>query len=150
MLRDHYPSLTYISCMFLKRLYMLVTLLAIASMTMAAKVLHVEYYNNGQKKLELTKVKHGLVRIDQYYEDGVLRETGFLKRGKSHGKWMSYNRIGQQVATAYYYENVRLGSWTIYNQNTGESMAITFQEGMPSSYRSYGRDGGLISNGSLR
>lgn len=136
--------------MFLKRFYILLALLTVTSVVMAAKVLHVEYYDNGQKKLELTKVKHGLVRIDQYYEDGVLRETGFMKRGKSHGKWMSFNRIGQQVATAYYYESVRLGSWIIYDQWTGQSVAITFQEGMPRSYRSYARNGELISYGPLR
>lgn len=136
--------------MFSKYIYTTLAFLFIVSIAMATKVMHVEYYANGQKKLELTKVKHGLVRMDQYYSDGVLRETGFLKHGKCHGKWVSYNRIGQEVAVAYFYEDMRLGSWHFYDQWTGKSLNVFHQQGTPSSYRSYNRQGDLISYGSLK
>lgn len=147
MLTEGYLNFTYISFMFLRRILSVVVLFITLTALSHAKVVHVQYYDNGNVKIEVIKMKKGLNQIKQYYRDGSLFETGYSKNGLYQGKWERYNRTGEVVATAYYHNNVKIGSWNHVNQWTRSTFHVYYNNGLPVSYREYDQSGQLIASG---
>ncbi len=115
--------------------------------TLNAKVIHVEYYDNGQIKTELVKLKKGIVQINEYFISGQLKEQGYSKNGMFQGKWVRYNQTGTIIATAYYHNNVKIGSWNHYDQWSQNTFKVYYNDGIAKAYKQFGPNGDLIASG---
>lgn len=64
--------------------------------------------NNATKKV----VKEGkLEKVTIYHANGSISQEGYLKENKLHGKWISYNQIGEKTAIANYHNGIKEGIW---------------------------------------
>jgi antitoxin component YwqK of YwqJK toxin-antitoxin module len=115
--------------------------------TLNAKVIHVEYYDNGQKKIELIKMKKGIVQINEYFVSGQLKEQGYSKNGMFQGKWIRFNETGTIIATAFYHNNVKIGSWNHYDQWSQNTFKVYYHNGVATAYKQFGPNGDLIASG---
>ncbi|MEX2596216.1 MAG: hypothetical protein WEC59_04735 [Salibacteraceae bacterium] len=116
------------------------------SATVSAKVIHVEYYSNGNVKIEMIKLKKGIIQINQYYPDGRVFETGFSKNGLFQGQWTRYDKQGEVVATAFFKNNVKIGNWnhvTPYDQSVSK---VSYRNGKAVSLKKYDTSGNLIAS----
>jgi antitoxin component YwqK of YwqJK toxin-antitoxin module len=60
------------------------------------------------------------------FEDGSLKETGLLKDGKLHGRWVQYSESGEAVVVAYYNEGKKTGNWLFLDNSNGEIKELEF------------------------
>lgn len=56
-----------------------------------------------------------LVKATYYYDNGNVRQQGFVKDGKLHGEWISYREDGTKVAIAQYNKGQKVGKWLFYD-----------------------------------
>jgi len=140
-------KITYISSMFRKKHIITFIILVAISFSLSAKVIHIEYYPNGEKKIELIKLKKGIVQVNAYYNTGQLKEKGYSKNGMFQGKWIRYNENGIEIATAFYHNDVKIGSWNHYDQWSQNTYKVYYNNGLPASFKQYGPDGNLIASG---
>ena len=147
MLREGYLNITYISCMFLKSHLFTLLISIVLSTSLFAKVIHVEYYSNGEKKVEMVKLKKGIVQINQYFESGLLKEQGYSKNGMYQGKWIRYNENGLAISTAFYHNNVKIGSWNHYDQWSQNTYRVYYNNGQATAFKQFGPNGNLIASG---
>jgi len=117
------------------------------SLILSAKIVHVEYFPNGNVKIEVIKLKKGIHQINQYYECGTLMETGFSKNGKSQGRWLHYNPEGDVTATAYFRDNMKIGFWNFFNERSDRSYQVHYDQGRAISYKEFDQSGTLIASG---
>ena len=57
------------------------------------------------------------VQVTHFYENGIVKETGFFKDGVPEGKWVSYSPEGEKTAELNYKDGKRHGefrSWDLY------------------------------------
>jgi antitoxin component YwqK of YwqJK toxin-antitoxin module len=60
------------------------------------------------------------------FEDGSVKETGFIKDGKLHGRWVQYSETGEAVVVAYYDEGKKTGNWLFLDSSKGEIKELEF------------------------
>lgn len=58
-----------------------------------------------------------LVKATYYYENGQVRQQGYVKDGKLHGQWISYRLDGTKVALAQYASGKKTGKWLFWDEN---------------------------------
>ena len=132
------------------------------------------YYPSGkiQSKINFTE-KASLAAIKTYYENGVLKATGFYRNKKKHGTWKYYspekgNLVSEenysngikngpwkmyypngQIASEVIWDNgLRNGAWKEYYENGQLKLSATFVEGkMVGSYTAYYIDGKVSRKG---
>jgi len=136
-----------ISSMFRYLQIGLTVLLMTIAITLNAKVIHVDYFANGQIKIELIKLKKGIVQINEYYISGQLKEQGYSKNGMFQGKWIRYNENGTIIATAYYHNNIKIGSWNHYDQWSQNTYRVYYHNGIATAFKQFGPNGDLIASG---
>ena len=110
-----------------------------------AKVIKVVYYPNGSVKMEMIKLKKGIVEINQYYPSGALFEKGYSKNGMLQGQWTRFDKDGNIIATDFYQNNAKIGSWNHYNRWSRSTSQVRYQNGKAVSYRKFDYSGRLIA-----
>lgn len=131
--------------MFLKVLFTAL-LIFVTSITLGhTKVIKVEYYQDGTVKMEMIKMKKGIVKINQYYPSGQLFEIGYSKNGMNQGQWTRYDEQGKIIATAFYQNSVKIGSWNHYNRWDESISRVSYQNGEAIAYQRYNQNGELIA-----
>jgi antitoxin component YwqK of YwqJK toxin-antitoxin module len=78
----------------------------------------VEYYKNGQKKMEGT-LKNGVRNGEwsYWYDNGKLWSRGSFVNGKSEGRFLSYNEKGMLFQESFYKNGVPDGKWAFYKDD---------------------------------
>ena len=62
-----------------------------------------------------------LVKATNFYEDGKVKENGFVKNDKLHGEWVSFDQEGRKTAIANSAEGLKVGTWyVVTNQSVKE------------------------------
>lgn len=77
---------------------------------------HIEYYDNGNPKMELNVkdgMEHGLVFL--YFENGRKQEQRSYNSGKKDGTWIKWNQAGIKLAEANYKDDLKDGKWFIWS-----------------------------------
>jgi len=59
-----------------------------------------------------------LVKATYYYDNGQLKQEGFYKDAKPHGKWASFNEDGSKQAIGEYADGQKTGKWFFWNKAT--------------------------------
>lgn len=58
-----------------------------------------------------------LVKATYYYENGTVKQEGFYKDGKVHGKWVAFNEKGEKAAIGEYNKGEKTGKWFFWDTN---------------------------------
>lgn len=61
------------------------------------------------------EIENQLVKATYYYDNGQVKQEGFYKDGKLHGKWVSYNENGTKQAMGEYNNGAKAGKWFFWN-----------------------------------
>jgi len=56
-----------------------------------------------------------VMEVTYYYEDGSVRQTGFIKDDELTGTWITYDKSGNVTARAYYEDGKKTGKWKVYD-----------------------------------
>lgn len=57
------------------------------------------------------------VKAVYFHENGQVKQEGFYKDGKLHGKWTSYDTNGQKVALGEYENGQKSGKWFFWTNS---------------------------------
>lgn len=61
------------------------------------------------------EVVGNLVKATYFYDNGKVKQEGFYKDGKVHGKWISYQENGDKLAMGEYQNGQKTGKWFFWN-----------------------------------
>ncbi len=66
-----------------------------------------------QKERTLTLNKEtNLIDVVYYHDNGEISQTGsYTADGKLEGKWISFDKEGEKIVTAFYKEGKKIGKW---------------------------------------
>jgi antitoxin component YwqK of YwqJK toxin-antitoxin module len=59
-----------------------------------------------------------LTKATYYYDNGTVKETGYLKNDKLHDKWISFNKEGKITTIANYKNGIKEGKWYVVENDT--------------------------------
>lgn len=82
-----------------------------------------DYYWLQNKQPEILKVDDGLYKVTYFHPNGNIKETGYFKDGKVHGKWISYAENGTKTAMATFNSGKKVGKMRLWDEN-GEVISI--------------------------
>lgn len=64
------------------------------------------------------EIEGNLVKATYYHENGKVKQQGFYKDGKVHGKWISFSEAGDKTSIGEYNKGNKTGKWFFWNQNS--------------------------------
>ena len=64
------------------------------------------------------EIEGNLVKATYYYDNGQIKQEGFYKDGKVHGKWVSYNEAGSKISLGEFTDGAKTGKWFFWNDNS--------------------------------
>jgi len=56
-------------------------------------------------------------KVERYFPNGNLEESGFVLSGKAHGIWKSYSVNGQLLTKGEFFEGKKHGNWLIWDSS---------------------------------
>jgi antitoxin component YwqK of YwqJK toxin-antitoxin module len=63
-------------------------------------------------------IEENLVKATYYHDNGKIKQEGFYKDGKVHGKWVSYSESGLKISLGEYNKGVKTSKWFFWNQQS--------------------------------
>lgn len=70
--------------------------------------------------------------VTEYYDTGILKETGFIKNGLCDSTWIKYDKSGKIEAKAFYNNGTKVGTWEIYTPE--KTIQIVYNKGKKEEY----------------
>ena len=64
------------------------------------------------------EIEGNLVKATYFYDNGKVKQEGFYKDGKVHGKWTSYSESGNKISLGEFNRGQKTGKWFFWNQNS--------------------------------
>jgi antitoxin component YwqK of YwqJK toxin-antitoxin module len=64
------------------------------------------------------EIQGNLVKATYFYDNGQIKQEGFYKDGKVHGKWVSYNELGNKISLGEFNKGEKTGKWFFWNEST--------------------------------
>jgi antitoxin component YwqK of YwqJK toxin-antitoxin module len=62
------------------------------------------------------EIQGNLVKATYYHDNGAVKQEGFYKDGKVHGKWISYNENGKKLSLGEFKNGEKTGKWFFWNE----------------------------------
>lgn len=69
------------------------------------------------------------LQVISFYPGGSVREIGYLKEGKMHGKWVLWNESGARQGVANYQTGKKVGTWQIWDYQGELVYTIKYAQG---------------------
>lgn len=63
------------------------------------------------------EIENNLVKATYYYDNGQVKQVGYYKDGKPHGKWEAFNENGTKQAIGQYENGAKAGKWFFWNES---------------------------------
>jgi antitoxin component YwqK of YwqJK toxin-antitoxin module len=63
-------------------------------------------------------IEDNLVKAIYYYDNGQVKQEGYYKDGKVHGKWVSYSESGLKVSLGEYNKGIKTGKWFFWDKES--------------------------------
>ncbi len=64
------------------------------------------------------EIQSDLIKATYFYDNGQIKQEGFYKDGKVHGKWISYSEAGEKTAIGEFNRGQKTGKWFFWNKNS--------------------------------
>ncbi|KAF2520164.1 membrane-binding protein [Flavobacterium salilacus subsp. salilacus] len=64
------------------------------------------------------EIESQMVKATYYYDNGNIKQQGFYKDGKLHGKWVAFNENGTKQSIGEYANGVKTGKWFFWSDAT--------------------------------
>ncbi|OYQ38281.1 membrane-binding protein [Flavobacterium cyanobacteriorum] len=64
------------------------------------------------------QIENKMVKATYYYDNGQVKQEGFYKDGKLHGKWVAFNEDGTRQAIGEYNNGAKTGKWFFWSGTT--------------------------------
>ncbi len=64
------------------------------------------------------EIEGNLVKATYYNDNGTVKQEGYYKDGKVHGKWSSFDEKGVKIAMGEYKNGEKTGKWFFWDKNT--------------------------------
>lgn len=109
----------------------------IAGMLLSACVLTAQ---NIEPKYE---IETQLVKATYYHDNGQVKQEGFYKDGKLHGKWVAYNEDGTKQAMGEYNNGVKTGKWFFWD-NAGLN-EVDYSESRIAEVKKWSKDAVVVN-----
>ncbi len=91
---------------------------------------YVEYYPNGNKKLEMPVVEGKKQGVSTYYFDNnTKQEIRSYSNNEMDGLWETWNEKGVKVGVANYKKGKKDGKWYIYNDKGTMLYDMNYEDG---------------------
>ncbi|MCT4624073.1 MAG: hypothetical protein N4A46_10660 [Schleiferiaceae bacterium] len=87
-----------------------------------------KYYENGQVKMELTKVGDRVLQT-MFYQSGEIKQVGTFHNGKPCGIWKTYDKTGDILSEGYYENGVKTGKWIVKADRKATTYEINYVNG---------------------
>lgn len=94
--------------------------------------LKVSYDEAGFKTAEIEFVNGKAEgKINRFYANGQLKETGYYLGGQKHGNWSSYSESGKLMSTAHFNKGNKDGEWLVWDAEGNLRYKLTYKNGTP-------------------
>lgn len=104
-----------------------------------------QYYSNGAIKVDYS-FEAGFVKVAHYHENGILVESGFIRKGQRHGMWRQWDENGNLVTEATYYNDKKVGFWRAWHANGNLKFEMEYRNGCRISAVQFDESGKVIAN----
>lgn len=64
------------------------------------------------------EIQGNLVKATYYHDNGKIKQEGFYKDGKVHGKWVSYGENGKKLSLGEFNNGEKTGKWFFWDAAT--------------------------------
>jgi len=83
---------------------------------------------NLKTKAIVTNITNNIQKIEIYYSNGKLMETGFFLWGEKHGIWEQWDELGNLIGKASYVNGDKEGIWNSYYKNGQKRYYIEYKK----------------------
>nr|WP_319400432.1 toxin-antitoxin system YwqK family antitoxin [uncultured Carboxylicivirga sp.] len=108
---------------------------------------YTEYYESGNKKVEMNVVKgekHGSTTL--YFDNKKINEVRSFKNNEMDGTWITYDEVGTKTAEARYKDGVKDGKWYIWDENRVLRYEMLYSNGKKiGSWKIWDEEGKLVA-----
>ena len=85
-----------------------------------------------------------LTKVVTYHENGEIAQTGFLKKNKLHGKWVSFSEKGEKIAMGSYLLGKKNGQWFFWMEDN--LIEVVYQDNIVLNKVEWGNKNKLVLN----
>ena len=85
-----------------------------------------------------------LTKVITYHENGEIAQTGFLKKNKLHGKWISFSEKGEKIAMGSYLLGKKNGQWFFWKEDN--LIEVVYQDNVVLNKVEWGNKNKLVLN----
>jgi len=64
------------------------------------------------------EIQGNLVKATYFHDNGKVKQVGFYKDGKVHGKWASFAENGAKISLGTFNNGEKTGKWLFWNDMT--------------------------------
>lgn len=64
------------------------------------------------------EIEGNLVKATYYHNNGKIKQEGFYKDGKVHGKWISYSESGEKLSLGEFNNGQKYGKWFFWKDGS--------------------------------
>ncbi|WP_310557399.1 membrane-binding protein [Flavobacterium sp.] len=64
------------------------------------------------------EIEGNLVKATYFHDNGNVKQEGFYKDGKVHGKWISYSEVGNKISLGEFNKGEKTGKWFFWNEKS--------------------------------
>jgi antitoxin component YwqK of YwqJK toxin-antitoxin module len=64
------------------------------------------------------EIQGDLVKATYFHANGQVKQEGFYKDGKVHGKWASFSEAGAKVSLGEFNKGEKTGKWFFWNESS--------------------------------
>lgn len=90
------------------------------------------------------KVDNDNIKGTFFHDNGKIQQQGLYKKGKLHGKWVSYNAQGNKVAEGTYENGAKVGTWFFYDGKTLSE--INYNKNVIASIKTWDENSNVVAN----
>lgn len=108
-----------------------------------AAVLLTAGFASAQKTDHKYEIEGQLVKATYYYDNGQVKQEGYYKDGKVHGKWIAYNEDGTKKSIGEYADGQKTGKWFVW---TGAALnEIDYSNSRIAEVKKWNRDAVVVN-----
>ena len=115
-------SIKYLSILFFLSLGISNQLIPIVETYESGNVKNIYYHRKRSNGIEK-------IKLEEYYENGFIREQGTFKDGKKDGKWIYWHENGEKRSEGKYKRGAKDGFWVGWYANGVKQGEVTWKEG---------------------